>query len=321
MNRYTRILVTGSLSFDYILDFPGRFADRIMPEKIHSLSLSFLTDSLSKRFGGTAGNIAYSLALLGTKVKILSAAGNDFSTYREFLEKHGVDVSGIVISKHDTGMYFVITDKNGSQIGTFYTGASRDAHHLSIKDSYQTGDFLMLSPTDPTAMVSYADECRREGIPYAYDPAFQIESLKAVNLRYAIEGAQILFGNDYEIALIEKVMSVSHEELLMTVPVIVTTLGSKGSVIETPKQAIHIDPARVSRAVDPTGAGDAYRGGFLSGFIRSLPLETCGLLGSVAAAYSVEHYGTMIHTYTLPEFAGRFQNEFGLNFPYETNRS
>lgn len=345
-----RVLVTGTLGYDYIMDYSGRFADRIMPDKIHQLSLSFLVDKLNKQFGGTAGNIAYSLKLLGLNPIIVSAAGNDFAPYREFLEKHELNLSGIAIHEDVvTGSYFVVTDKSDNQIGAFYSGATRYAKDLSIIDALKgkglalpdechcergalqsrgkagvsliekNSVFVIISPTDPSAMVKYVSECHALSLPYLYDPAFQIGSFSPEDLRQGISRAAIFIGNDYEIALVEEKLDISHEELLLMCPFVITTLGAKGSIIETPKEAIHIKPAKTKKIIDPTGAGDAYRAGFLAGYLRKFPLAVCGQIASLAAVYTVEKYGTQTHDYTLSEFQKRFFLNYNQNLNLDTN--
>src|SRR3989338_9034061 len=174
-NRKITVVVTGTLGFDYIMDFPGKFADRIMPDKIHQISLSFLVDTLKKQFGGTAGNIAYTLKLLGVYPLIVAPAGNDFGPYQNFLLKHGIDISGISIRKDvATSSYFVITDKDDNQIGSFYLGASKYAKNLSVFNNKIKPDFVVLAPAEPEAMKKYVLECRKHKLPYLYDPAFQI---------------------------------------------------------------------------------------------------------------------------------------------------
>ncbi len=320
------VIVTGSLGYDYIMDFPGRFADRIMPDKIHKLSLSFLVGKLTKQFGGTGANIAYTLKLLGVEPRLLACAGDDFEEYQKHLTSHDISTNGISVHKTErTSAYFVITDQDDNQIGSFYVGAMKYAKDLSIRshlkggrqarsaphDSFQVKPFVVIAPTDPKAMVKYVNECRSVNIPYLYDPAFQIATFTPDELRDGIEGAALLIGNDYEIALIEDRLGVSHEELLRLTPVVITTLGAKGSIIETKREAIHVKPAKALNTSDPTGAGDAYRAGFLAGYLRRFDLAVCGQMGSVAAVYTVETYGTQTHTFTKNEFINRYKENYG----------
>lgn len=301
------VIVTGTLSFDYIMDFRGRFANRIMPDKIHKISLSFLADRLSKQFGGTAGNIAYTLKLLGTDATILAAAGNDFGDYKKFLTSHKISTKYISVHKDvPSSTYFVVTDTDDNQIGSFYLGATTYAKNLSIQ---RHADFVVLAPTDPEAMKKYVHQCR--GMRYMYDPAFQIDNFTARELRDGIINAEVLIGNDYEIALIEQKLGVSHEELIVMTPVLVTTLGAKGSIIETRKEKIHCKPAKPKDVRDPTGAGDAYRAGFLAGHLRGYDLQVCGQMGSVASVYTVEKYGTQTHMFSKKDFIKRYTDNFG----------
>lgn len=304
------VVVTGSVGYDYIMDFPGRFADRIMPDKIHTLSLSFLVDKLTKQFGGTGGNVAYTLKLLGVEPLLLACAGDDFDDYKKHLETHSISTQGIAIhTGSTTSSYFVITDQDDNQIGSFYVGAMNHAKELSIPKNAR---FAVVAPTNPKAMAKYVKECRTFKIPYLYDPAFQIATFSKEELREGIEGARLLIGNDYEIALIEDRVGISHRELLAMTPVVITTLGAKGSVIETTKKAIHIKPAKPKNTSDPTGAGDAYRAGFLAGYLRNFDLPTCGRMGSVAAVYTVETYGTQTHEITKKEFCKRYEENYGI---------
>ncbi|KKU87014.1 MAG: Adenosine kinase [Candidatus Gottesmanbacteria bacterium GW2011_GWA2_47_9] len=326
-----KVVVTGTLGFDYIMNFSGRFADRIMPDKIHALSLSFLVDHLSKQFGGTAGNIAYTLKLLGVEPTILAPAGGDFVPYKQFLESKKISTKHIAIHPEvSTSAYFVMTDKENNQIGSFFVGATKYAKELSLKGVTLRGKvtpsqkpFVIVTATDPSAMKKYVKECRSLDLPYLYDPAFQIATFAADELKEGIEGCQILIGNDYEIALIEEKLGISHEELVVMVPILIRTLGSKGSIIETRHDAMHIKPAKPKNTSDPTGAGDAYRAGFVAGYIKfglkrgglkgvtPDDLLVCGQMGSVAAVYTVEKYGTQTHTFTRVEFAKRYRENFG----------
>lgn len=314
------VIVTGSLGYDYIMDFPGRFADRILSDKIHKISLSFLVDKLSKQFGGTAGNIAYTLNLLGFEPFILSAAGNDFALYKKFLKSHRISMKYIKeYSDISTGSYFVITDRDDNQIGSFYAGAMKYANRLSLR-SFQgetlqdkvspCENFVVIAPNDPSAMKKYVKECHQKKLPYMYDPAFQIDNFTAEELHEGIEGAKILIGNDYEIDLIQDKLGITHEDLLVMGPVVITTLGPKGSIVETRYESIGIKPAKPKNTSDPTGAGDAYRAGFLAGYLRKFDLQVCGQMGSVAAVYTVEQYGTQTHTFTKKEFVERYRENY-----------
>ncbi len=313
------VIVTGTLGYDYIMDFPGRFAERIMPEAIHKISLSFLADKLSKQFGGTAGNIAYTLKLLGVQPHIFSVAGNDFLSYKTFLKKHKLSTTYIKEVKDVvTGTYFCVTDQDDNQIGAFYSGATKYAKDLSLGNALKgvafkgsPDIFVVLAPTDPAAMKRYVLECKKFKLPYLYDPAFQIAQFTAGELKEGIIGAKILIGNDYEISLIEQKLEISHDQLRVMVPIVITTVGSKGSIIETRRESIHIKPARPKNTSDPTGAGDAYRAGFLAGYLRGLDLATCGQMGSIAAVYTVETYGTQTHTFTKKTFVRRYKENFG----------
>ncbi|MDO8451870.1 MAG: carbohydrate kinase family protein [bacterium] len=305
------IIVTGSLGYDYIMNFSGRFADRIMPDKIHKISLSFLVDTLEKQFGGTAGNIAYTLNLLGSSTAIVAASGKDFAPYKAFLAKHKISTRHIAqYSNVGTSSYFVVTDDDDNQIGSFYTGAMRYAKALDLPLSGKPA-IVVIAPNDPEAMRRYVRACQSRHTPYLYDPAFQIATFTPEELRTGITGSAITIGNDYEIALIEERLAISHEELRVMVPVVVTTLGPKGSIIETKTESMHIKPAKPKKVVDPTGAGDAFRAGFLAGYLRSFDLATCGQMGSVASVYTVEKYGTQTHTFTQKEFLARYTENFG----------
>lgn len=302
-------IVIGSLGFDYIMDFPGKFSDRIMMDKTHKISLSFLVDKLNKQFGGTAGNIAYSLKLLGVDPFILSAAGNDFSPYEEFLKTNLMETKYIKqLSDVVTGSYFVVTDQEDNQIGSFYSGATKYAHDLDIPD--KLSEFVIISSTTPEAMRKAVKQCLETKTKYLYDPAFQIGSLSEEDLKTGIVGCQIFIGNDYEIALVEKKFNIDHQSLVSMVPILITTLGAGGSTIETREEKIEIKPALATEVLDPTGAGDAFRGGFMAGYLRGYDLKTCGQIGSITAVYTVERYGTMTHKFTQNEFLSRYKQNY-----------
>ncbi len=322
------IIVTGSLAFDYIMDYQGVFSDHIMPDKIHQINLSFLLTTLKKQNGGTAGNIAYNLSLLKTDVSVFSTAGNDFAEYGKFLQDAGVDTSNIAIIKDKkTASAFIMTDRKDNQITGFYPGAMSDSTNYSLQDLKQKPDLAVIAPNDPKAMVKFTAECQKSNTPYMLDPGMQLPVLGSSDLKNMISGAAILIGNDYEISLLKEKISLEETELINQVKILITTLGAEGSIIQlkdnTPRRSqsppsrwkkIKVQAIKPNKVVDPTGAGDAYRAGFLAGWIKGLDLQVCGQMGSVAACYAVEKYGTTSHKFTVQEFIERYKENFGEEF-------
>jgi adenosine kinase len=308
------ILLTGSVAYDYLMTFPGYFRDHILPDRLDAISLSFLVDSMVRLRGGVAPNIAYTLALLGGRPKLWAAVGEDFDEYRLWLQSKGVDVSGArVIPGVYTASFFVSTDQSNAQIATFYPGAMGYAAQLSIKElSSSPPDLVVISPNAPDAMNLYTRECQELGIPYIYDPSQQIVRLTADEVRCGIEGALALFVNDYEFALVEKMIGLTAAELLANRPdrFIVVTRGAKGATVESHTGLIEVAAVEPERIVDPTGVGDAFRGGFLTGYYLGLSLLTCARMGSLAAAYCLEQRGPQGHTYTRVDFMERYRRLF-----------
>lgn len=308
------ILLTGSVAFDYLMTFPGYFREHILPDRLDSISLSFLVDSMVRLRGGVAPNIAYTLALLGGRPKLWAAVGEDFEEYRQWLQGKGVDVSGArVIPGVYTASFFVSTDRANAQIATFYPGAMGYAAQLSLKELASTPpDLVMISPNSPDAMNLYVHECREMGIPYFYDPSQQIVRLSAEEIRCGIEGAQALFVNDYEYALVQKMTGMTAAEMLANRPdrFIVVTRGAQGATVESLAGMLAVKAVEPARIVDPTGVGDAFRGGFLTGFYRGLNLLSCARMGSLAAAFCLEQRGPQGHSYTPAEFIARYRCSF-----------
>lgn len=305
------ILVTGSLAFDFIMDFPGNFSDNINPAKLHIINLSFLVETLKKERGGTAGNIAYNLALLKMPVSILGSVGNDFEQYGEFLKTSGVDTSPVKIIPHEvTSSAFITTDKSDNQISAFYPGAMKMVENLKISSLDKKPIFTVISPTTPNAMTNFVRECKKSNIPYMFDPGMVLPRISDDQLKAGIFGAKILIGNDYEMGLICSRLGSDVQELLKDVEILITTLGAKGSLIQTSTQTIKIKAAKPKKVLDPTGAGDAYRAGFLAGFFRGFNLKICGKMGSVASCYAVEKYGTTNHGYSISDFCRRYEQNF-----------
>ena len=308
---FKRIVVTGSLAYDHIMSMPGSFSDHIMPDKIHILNVSFIMQTFKKEFGGTAGNISYSLGLLGVPTLIVASAGYDFQDYSKHLRMStNLDVTGIRILRDiPTAQGFVTTDKNDNQIWGFYEGAMKRNRDISLKDFLKSGDFVVISPNDPVATIKFVKESVQHNIPYLFDPAFNIPHLTKEDLEFSVGNASIAIGNDYEIELIKRRLDL--KDLPQTSQIWITTLGSRGSAIRMGKEEWKIPPAKPKSVIDPTGAGDAYRAGFLSGFVRDLPLGTCGRLGSLTAAYTVEKHGTQTHRFGVKEFKDRYRVNFG----------
>ena len=306
------IVLTGSVAFDYLMTFPGYFREQIIPEKLDCISLSFLVDTLTRQRGGIAPNIAYTLALLGDSPKVAATVGQDFEEYRAWLEAKGVDTTYIkVIADKFTASFFENTDLANNQIASFYTGAMADAGQVSLKDMKAgEADYVVISPNDPGAMDQYVRECGELGIPYLYDPSQQIARNDHAELRRGVEGAQAVFCNDYEYELLQKHTGLSSADIEKTVELLVVTLGEKGAVVKSKGQTYNIPVVPAVQIVDPTGVGDAFRGGFLRGYHLGLDLQTCGQMGALAATYVLEQKGTQNHHYTLDEFVKRYREHF-----------
>ncbi|OGG03317.1 hypothetical protein A2W14_02385 [Candidatus Gottesmanbacteria bacterium RBG_16_37_8] len=305
------VIVSGSLAFDQIMDFPGKFSEHIMPDKIHMLNISFLVDNLRKGFGGTAGNIAYTLSLLGIKTAIYGMAGGDFAPYKKFLDKYEVITDYIrVIDRFKTSAAFGITDSSDNQIWGFYTGADSLCDQLSVKNIQVKIDFAVIAPQNPRAMLKFAAEYQSRRIAYLFDAGMQLPYLTGENLLSAFEGAAIIIGNDYEIEVMERKTKIKDLHQNYPDKIVITTLGEKGSLISLNDKKVEIKSCSVKNASDPAGAGDAYRAGFVAGYLRKLPIETCGRMGSVASAYTVEKFGTTTHFFTINEFKRRFKSNY-----------
>jgi adenosine kinase len=313
-----RIVVTGSLAFDYIMDFPGYFKDHMLMEKAHMLSVSFLVDSMRKMRGGVAGNIAYNLALLGERPLLVGAAGQDFGEYKAQLERRGVDTSGVaVIDLEFTSSCFINTDMANNQIVAFYAGAMGYDHRYGLAErGVGPNDLVLISPTSPEAIERFARECQQRGAPYIFDPGKQTPRLEADHIRLGLQGARVLVGNDYEFGMMAKKLEISEAELIASVPLTVITRGAEGSLIYTNGAlAAEIPTASVSEVKDPTGAGDAYLAGLAFGITHDLPLEVMGRVAALAAAYVIEERGGQEHSYTRQEFAERYRAAFGHEIP------
>jgi adenosine kinase len=311
------IIVTGSIAFDYLMSFPGKFTEHFLPEHMQRVSLSFLVDSMDKRRGGCAPNIAYTLALLGERPRLMATAGQDFDDYRRWLEAAGVDTSLVKeVEGKFTASFFCSTDEASNQIASFYTGAMANAGELSFRTA---GDcrIAIVSPNDPGAMLQYAEECRALGIPYVWDPGQQCARMSGVELKDGMAGAALVICNDYEFELIRQKTGLDEAAILEQAQALVITRGEAGCSIVEPDRRTDVPAVPPTRLVDPTGVGDAFRGGFLKGMARGADYEICARLGSVAATYALEHLGGQSHAYSWPEFRERYEANFGNNHELE----
>ena len=311
------ILVAGSLAFDFIMRYAGLFKEHILPERLDSINLSFLTERARKERGGCAGNIANALAMLGEHPRVVATAGGDFEQYRFYLENRGVDTSCIAIYEDElTATCTVCADKCDNQLTFVSVGAMAEAHNLDLsKFATPQTKLAIIAPDDPQAMNQHCEEARKAGIPFIYDPSFQVIAFSGEQLLSDVKGAKALIVNDYEFSLFLDKTGLTQPQLNEVVEVIIVTKGGEGSTVYTDKgEVLHIDPVKVE-AVDPTGAGDAFRGGLIYGLIHGLSLKTSAQLGSVCGAYAVEHLGTQNYNFTVDDFKKRYESTFNESAP------
>jgi adenosine kinase len=305
------LIVTGSIAFDYLMSFPGKFTEHLLAEHMSRVSLSFLVDTMDKRRGGCAPNIAYTLALLGERPRLMGTAGQDFGDYRRWLEAAGVDTSLVRdVPDKFTASFFCSTDIEGNQIASFYTGAMANSSELSFR-TVGSCELAIISPNDPAAMVQYAEECRTLNIPYIWDPGQQCARMSGEELRDGAVGSALVVCNDYEFELLRQKTNMDESDVIAVAGALVVTRGELGCSIYERSGKIDVPAVSPHRIVDPTGVGDAFRGGFMKGMAVGEPLAVCAELGSVAAAYALEHLGGQSHSYTLREFQARLEDHFG----------
>jgi adenosine kinase len=306
------VLLSGSLAYDYIMDFPDSFKNHIMPDQLHILNVCFVVEKLEKNLGGTAGNIAYTMKILGSDPIILCPLGSDAGEYIEHFKKYKIKDDYIPIIKDKlTSSAHITTDKDDNQVSAFYIGVSNVASDLLVKDIKEDLDLALVSPNDKQAMIGHAKECYELKIPFCFDPGQQITTFNSQELMLLIGQAKFLIGNDYEMKLIQEKTGWDMDELLNHVEIVITTLGSRGSIVRFKDQIIEIGICEATSVEDPTGAGDAYRAGFFSAYLQGHDYKTCGQVGAVSATYAVEHYGTQNHFFTMDEFKNRYEKSFG----------
>ncbi|MCO6453156.1 MAG: carbohydrate kinase family protein [Caldilineales bacterium] len=317
------IIVTGSIAWDYLMRFPGYFRDHILPEHVHRLSVSFLVDDKERHRGGCAPNIAYSLALLGNRPKLMGTAGIDFDDYAAWLNSVGIDTSlTYVYDQEFTATFTVITDLDNNQIASFHTGAMARSRELSFhnldKDSI---DWVIIAPNDPQAMVRYAGECRELGIKFIYDPSQQLARIDRDEFMRSAEGAAVLTVNDYELEMAKKLSGLDIDGLLDHVGAVVVTRGAEGASVYTRAETHHVPVAKEEAIVEPTGVGDAFRSGLLTGLAYGFDWPTTLQLANVAAVYVLERVGTQNHSYSLDQYIARFRACYGDNPALEILRN
>ncbi len=331
------ILVSGSLAYDYIMNFPGYFRDHLLPEKLHEISVSFFINKMEKNFGGTAGNIAYNLALLGERPTILASVGNDFGDYRKWFQslqprvargfmprlaahkmpRYDIDLSYVRrIKDMPTAGAYIMTDKADSQITGFYPGAMNTELRMKNVELLKKAKIAIVAPGNLDDIAALVKAYKKYRVPYIFDPGQVITALSADDLRGGIDGAKIFISNDYELAMVLKKTGWSKNDVLARVEALVTTLGEKGSVIEcriknAECRIWRVPPVKPKKVSDPTGAGDAYRAGFVKGLLLGLPYDKVGKLASTVAAYTVEQYGTQTHRFTWRSVTQRYRENFG----------
>ena len=306
-----KIVVTGSIAYDYLMSFPGKFTEHFLPEHMNRVSLSFLVDTMDKRRGGCAPNIAYTLALLGARPLLMATAGEDFGEYRQWLGAAGIDTTHVKqIDGKFCASFFCSTDLHNNQIASFYTGAMADAGELSFRAVGECG-LAIIAPNDPGAMVQYAEECRTLGIPFIFDPGQQCARMSGDELRDGVTGATLVMVNDYELELLRQKTGLSERDILDVAKTLIVTRGENGSSILTDDGQVDVPAVTPTHIVDPTGVGDAFRGGLMRGMSLGLPYEVCARMGSVAATYALEHLGGLSHAYTWREFGIRYEEHFG----------
>lgn len=297
------------------MNFDGKYKDLIQPDKLHVLSLSILINQLTSSRGGTAANIAYSLALMGENPILLASIGNDAGSYISDLSNLGVDTNLVHVSHLETATFTVLTDSDDNQIGGFYPGAMSDISHLTLKPWYGKNALVVISAGDPLGMDQLVRECQENGLDYAYDVGQQVTNITVEQMKLGLSAAKILFVNDYELGRILARTHYPEAKINQMIPLVVITLGSKGTKITGSliKKPVKIKALKNIIPIDPTGAGDAYRAGFLYGYLRNWGPSQCAELGSVVAAYTVEKYGTQTHTFALDKLMKRHLHAYDTN--------
>ena len=310
------VVVTGSIATDHLMTFPGTFTEQFVEGQMENVSLSFLVDDLVQHRGGAGANMAYGLGLLGLSPVLVGAVGNDFADYEAWLTRHGVDTASVHWSelKH-TARFVCTTDAKNNQIASFYSGAMSEAAQVELAPvARRVGEFdlVIVGPNDPTAMVRHTEECRQRGYPFAADPSQQLAWADGEMIRSLVEGADLLFTNEYEAALLLQKTGWTDGEVLTRVGTWVTTRAAEGVLVRRAgEEPISVIAVPETKPVEPTGGGDALRAGFVAGRLWGLSLERATQLGSAVATEAVEVVGTQEYAIVREPFLQRFADAFG----------
>ncbi len=306
------IYISGSIAYDRIMDFPGKFSDHILPDKIHILNVCFTVNGMREKFGGTAGNIAYSLSLLKETPIILATIGKDYENYFNWLKKNQISLEGIrIIDDEFTAGAYITTDKADNQITGFNPGSMKYPSEYKFENIDPGTSIALIAPGNLQDMIECANVYKSKGISYICDPGQSLTAWDGNKLKNWIDGSMLLISNDYELEMILKMIGMDKKGLLGLTKTIITTLGEKGSLISNSESDVSIPAAKVLNISDPTGAGDAYRAGLLKGLVMGRDYETAARIGAVAATYAIEHYGTQEHYFTYEAFVDRYRDNFG----------
>ena len=311
-----RQIVTGSIATDHLMVFPGRFTEQLIEGKLDKVSLSFLVDELEIHRGGIAANVAFGMARLGLRPMLVGSVGADFADYRQWLEARDVDTRHVRVCENlHTARFLCTTDADNNQIASFYAGAMNEARHIdldAILRSEHDVDIVLICPDDPDAMLRHTQACRDRAVPFAADPSQQIARMDGTDLRRLVDGARYLFTNEYERALLIRKTGWNAGQLLHRVGAWVTTTGPKGAIVESATEpAVSVPAAELRRMADPTGAGDAFRAGFLAGACHGLGHEGAARLGCVMAALVIETAGTQEYLFQPEGFVARVSESYG----------
>lgn len=307
------IIVHGCLAFDRIMDFPGLFRDNILPEKIHSINVSFYIEHVTEMRGGCGGNIAYNLLMLGNKSTVVTTVGTDSDSYIEYWKDHGLPLDGVnKVTDVLSPAASIITDRDNNQITAFSVGAAARPAQFSMERLDPADTIVIFSPANNKSdTMRFVRECKAGRVPYIFDPGQTIPDFNGPELRECIEGAYMFTVNDYELELVKKKTALTEDQIRQQVEILVVTLGAEGSVLKHANGEVHVDIFPAAEVNDPTGAGDAYRAGLIAGHVAGLDVKHMGQLGACAASYAIEKVGTQEHSFTMDEFRSRYSTHTG----------